>query len=388
MNILNETSEYKTITLIKDFNKSKVFEVPKLHKLFKIIENLGRMSLDVWADKNFNGPDDETDNFVITNWDIIYTQCDSLKLLKIYNYLELKNYPPIPCMTINISGELCLYIGRSKKNSYTYVLIDLAKDCVHEIDPDVDFLKIQDIFIETNNELRISLTREPKEAIIVILDLSLSMNQKYNNSESLNKIGAAKACFNAFAERTMAYDFPHVICLISLEEIICDFTEIWDQFKRYIDKVNPYGETPLYDTMKVAVEKLKEFGKVYPNCLKRMICLTDGEDTVSVTTAVEIARLIQQNQIVLDTFMIGENNNHYESLKLITLSVGGYCYSLGKFNDEMRLFECETILSASIRSNLNKTEENVKRRSDLAKFKNLSYTKHFPEIKLPKQLTK
>lgn len=59
--------------------------------------------------------------------------------------------------------------------------------------------------------------------------------------EGISRIGAVKAFFNAFADRTMAYDFHHVISLIFFDHIIrvkCEFTEMFMQFKSLINSAN------------------------------------------------------------------------------------------------------------------------------------------------------
>ena len=72
------------------------------------------------------------------------------------------------------------------------------------------------------------INREPKEAIVVVLDVSGSMGEDFGGG--LLRIGAVKAFFHAFADRTMAYDFKHVISLIFFDskvQKICNFTDVF-----------------------------------------------------------------------------------------------------------------------------------------------------------------
>ncbi len=55
----------------------------------------------------------------------------------------------------------------------------------------------------------------------------------------------------------------------------------------------------------------------------RIIALTDGEDTSSVTKPTEVAKRIVQNRIVLDSFVV---SNDSTELKTITHASGGRCY--------------------------------------------------------------
>lgn len=71
------------------------------------------------------------------------------------------------------------------------------------------------------------ITREPKEAIVVLMDISGSMGSKFFNENDLTRMGAVKSFFEALAYRTIAYNFEHVVSLILFDnniEIQCDFT--------------------------------------------------------------------------------------------------------------------------------------------------------------------
>ncbi len=61
-----------------------------------------------------------------------------------------------------------------------------------------------------------SITREPKEAISIVIDVSGSMGTNF--CDGLTRIGAVKAFFSAFADRTMAYNFQHVVNLIFFDD--------------------------------------------------------------------------------------------------------------------------------------------------------------------------
>ena len=72
------------------------------------------------------------------------------------------------------------------------------------------------------------LNRPPKEAIVVVLDVSGSMGEIF--AKGLERIGAVKAFFSAFADRTMAYNFNHAIALIFFDtdvRLVCSFTDLF-----------------------------------------------------------------------------------------------------------------------------------------------------------------
>jgi len=95
--------------------------------------------------------------------------------------------------------------------------------------------------------------------------------------------------------------FDHVV------ENQCGFTEAIYDFNRLISKANPRGSTLMYDAVVVAVESLKKFQTQHPNCILRIIALTDGEDTGSKHSVEQTTGILSQNNIVIDSFAVGAN---------------------------------------------------------------------------------
>lgn len=79
----------------------------------------------------------------------------------------------------------------------------------------------------------------------------------------------------------------------------------------------------MYDAVVVAVNSLKDFQTKYPNCVLRIIALTDGEDTGSKHSVEVTTKILIENKIVIDSFAVGAN---CEGLKIISKASGGKCY--------------------------------------------------------------
>ena len=71
--------------------------------------------------------------------------------------------------------------------------------------------------------------------------------------------------------------------------------------------------------MYYAVGRLNLVHQKYPHVVKRIIALTDGEDTASKNSALDAAKAIQEHNIILDSFVVGEK---CEGLKAITFATG------------------------------------------------------------------
>jgi hypothetical protein len=78
----------------------------------------------------------------------------------------------------------------------------------------------------------------------------------------------------------------------------------------------------------------------------RIIALTDGEDNLSDISALEVAKKIIRNKVLLDSFVVGTKAR---GLKGITLASGGKCYFPDTLEYGLSIFEDETILSATLR---------------------------------------
>lgn len=82
----------------------------------------------------------------------------------------------------------------------------------------------------------------------------------------------------------MAYNFKHVISLIIFSDKVdvrCNFTECFLSFKLHINKIDADRATKLYDAIMKACDILKDLSKEYTKVVKRILCLSDGEDNDS-----------------------------------------------------------------------------------------------------------
>lgn len=61
----------------------------------------------------------------------------------------------------------------------------------------------------------------------------------------------------------------------------CGFTEAIYDFNRLIARAAARGSTLMFDAVVTAADALKKFKINYPDCLLRIVALTDGEDTGS-----------------------------------------------------------------------------------------------------------
>ncbi|CAD8063375.1 unnamed protein product [Paramecium primaurelia] len=212
----------------------------------------------------------------------------------------------------------------------------------------------------------INQNNDPVEAIVVLFDISGSMKGNYFKEDQLSRIGAVNAFFSAFADKTLAFEFNHIVKLVWFQSFIvdkCEFTNDFNTFIKLVDDASPGGGTKCYDAIGYAIEQLKEIKKKYPNIILRIIALTDGEDNQSKENPQSLISKIFENQIIIDSFVV---NDDCVGLKTLTHATNGRCYCPQTLAEGMSLFEIESILSISHREK----QEYPKEMLDLNSLKN------------------
>jgi Mg-chelatase subunit ChlD len=126
-------------------------------------------------------------------------------------------------------------------------------DCLtnQPIEIDCDDLATE-IASQEESKHEVVITRTPKEAIAVLLDVSASMGNTFFGDLDTTRIDAVKMYFSSFAERTMAYDLHHVVSLIlfgARVEKVCSFTENFGTFVTKVRSARPSGTTKLYSAL-------------------------------------------------------------------------------------------------------------------------------------------
>lgn len=57
----------------------------------------------------------------------------------------------------------------------------------------------------------VPIDNDPKEAIVVLFDVSGSMKSQFFADNLLSRMGAVNALFSAFADKTLAYELKHIV---------------------------------------------------------------------------------------------------------------------------------------------------------------------------------
>lgn len=162
----------------------------------------------------------------------------------------------------------------------------------------------------------------------------------------LTRLEVLKQMFNALINRILAYSFAPRIGLITVKSEAREvqaLTHVIENFRDSIHSMKADGDTALWDGLALAQDKLAIYGAKFPSAKKRIICLSDGEDTKSSTSASEVYRILRQNNIVVDSICIGDESN--DDLKTISHLLGSYCFKPEDMTSALAICEMEPMLS-------------------------------------------
>ncbi|XP_071347785.1 uncharacterized protein [Trachinotus anak] len=230
-------------------------------------------------------------------------------------------------------------------------------------------------------------TRTPKEAILVLIDTSSSMEEECYGNAGIKKIHAVKELFDNFASRSMAYDFHHVIGLVKFDSMVKTlhtFTENLEKFKEHIRNLEPNGCTLLYDALRRGVAELEKVKTKFPDCRLRIMCLTDGNDSGSSIEPVAVTAKLLKSDIIVDSILLGNVENNM--LHGISNATGGCCFKPHTTKEGLKLFEIETVLSLEQRKPKEKLDpSSISERALTGIFATHGYDE-YPETSLPTQI--
>lgn len=167
----------------------------------------------------------------------------------------------------------------------------------------------------------------------------------------LTRLETVKQLFHAFINRSQAYDYPHQIGLILFNNKVkqaCPLTPLFEVFRDHVDKAYADGGTNLYGAINTAGHLLVNFKLKHEKASLRILCFTDGEDTLRTVNPEPCAATLRMNGIILDAIMIGEGKNN-EILRAIAKSTGGYAFAPQTLTEALNLNELETLLAVSER---------------------------------------
>jgi ubiquitin-protein ligase len=223
--------------------------------------------------------------------------------------------------------------------------------------------------------------RKIEQITCILFDISGSMHVMVGSEDNKHTLlELSTMAFGAWRDRLVSYRLAHAIGLIyfgaddefhyrtpiffrpRLDDrvvIQCDITQDFAIFEKALENRPNCGyDTPLYDAIDVATQRIRSFRersqvRLSPTCKDLILCLTDGADTCSKASQTDILEKLLTSNIVFDTVSFDTKPN--DALIDFCEKTKGYYYIELQHNQEslLNLFELEAAISVQDR------EENV-----------------------------
>ncbi|CAK3843880.1 bifunctional E2 E3 enzyme [Lecanosticta acicola] len=166
-----------------------------------------------------------------------------------------------------------------------------------------------------------------------------------------SRLDVLKQMFEALINRLLAYGFKSHVGLITFDtkaRVAMSITHVLENLRRATVDMQADGDTALWDALALCQDQLKEYGLKYPNAKRRMIVISDGDDTKSTSnTAHGIAWKLKQDGIAVDSVLLGDDGN--EELMALSHLLGCYKFQPTSLPNALAICELEPFLSVTER---------------------------------------
>jgi ubiquitin-protein ligase len=177
-----------------------------------------------------------------------------------------------------------------------------------------------------------------------------SSSKKKKAVEQLTRLETCKQLFHAFINRSLAYDYPVHLGALQFGNRVqmqCQFTGLYEEFRNSIDEMVTHGDTALYAALQEGCNQLirwktQQLSK-HPNMKLRIVCLSDGANTIDNVKAEAVTAQLQLHNVVVDVLQIGSAPSDLY-LQGIAYATGGYYFAPKQLSSALQICEMETMI--------------------------------------------
>jgi len=167
---------------------------------------------------------------------------------------------------------------------------------------------------------------------------------------SLSRLQVLKQMFEALITRVLAYSFSTHVGLTTFNteaKTTQSLTHVIENFRRSVEGMHATGDTVLWDALSLANQQISQDALKFRDAKRRIICLSDGQDTGSTSTARDVYWQLRLNNVVVDSVLLGNEEN--QDLKTMSHFLGSYCFRPQDMTSALAICELEPMLSQTER---------------------------------------
>ncbi|KAJ7735835.1 hypothetical protein DFH07DRAFT_967025 [Mycena maculata] len=166
--------------------------------------------------------------------------------------------------------------------------------------------------------------------------LSTGAQKTREDSRHLSRLDLLKELFTVFLNRAGSFDaaVSLVLGLVTFSNdptVDQDLTPVFEKFREKLESVFAEGDTAVYGALDSARQLLINYRPEQSNLRRRIIIVSDGEDTSSDISAWEVCGALQKSRIIVDSVQVGQKSSYRFSPRT-------------SLADALSIFDLETML--------------------------------------------
>lgn len=181
----------------------------------------------------------------------------------------------------------------------------------------------------------------------LVLKLSFGGGDSGKSSgQRTTRMEVLKQMFEALVNRLSAYRYKTHVGLItfaSKPRLAQPITHVVEDFRKSVEGMETHGDTALWDALNLADDQVSSYADKYPSARKRIICLSDGEDTKSIKRCHDVYQQLAGHNIVVDIICLGNEDD--ADLRSLSHLLGAYIFHPRDLTTALAICEMEPVLS-------------------------------------------
>jgi hypothetical protein len=204
----------------------------------------------------------------------------------------------------------------------------------------------------------------PQQPLVFKLLIGWTSEQKARRTDTLTRLDVLKQMFDAYVNRTLAYNLPTHLGLVTFgtkATLVQKITNAVEEFRQKLNRTSALGDTALWDSeldpsrldterywlsadLALAQDQLEHYAEKFPKAKLRIICISDGEDNKSTHNSFEVTQNLRRARIIVESFCLGDASN--TDLKTLSHLTGGFTFEPKTLEEAMAICKLEPVLSS------------------------------------------
>ncbi|PIA90444.1 putative bifunctional E2/E3 enzyme [Cercospora beticola] len=183
--------------------------------------------------------------------------------------------------------------------------------------------------------------------LVIKVDVQAIRKTSSREAADLSRLDVLKQMFEAYINRSIAYGYKVHMGLVTFNTtaaVKTSLTHVIENFRNAISNMEAEGDTALWEAVALCHDQLNEYAEKYPQAKKRIVVISDGDDTKSVfNNPAALTFNLREDKVVVDSVSLG--NADSGDLRTLSQLTGGYRFKPTSLVNALSMVEMEPFLS-------------------------------------------